>query len=164
MLRRTGTSMQRPLQITYKGMESSPSFDAIIHDRVAHVERLYPRLIGCRVVIEVPHRGAETAKVPIAISVEADLPGRGPVVGKDEEGRHDAKGDHAAPLNRAFDAVERQLKKLATSGTRGMCGSTKTPAIPAWLCGSSRSRATGSSSSTIRLNSTHAQCRRRGLR
>ena len=93
-------------------MDLSPAFDAIIHERVAHLERLYPRLIGCRVVVEVPHRGAETAKVPIAVSVEADIPGRGPVVGKDEEGRHDAKGDHAAPLNKAFDAVERQLEKM----------------------------------------------------
>jgi len=104
--------MQRPLQITYKGMESSPIFDTLIGERVAHLERLYPRLIGCRVVIEVPHRGAETAKVPIAVSVEADIPGRGPIVGKDEEGRHEAKGDHAAPLNKAFDAVERQLEKI----------------------------------------------------
>ena len=69
-------------------------------------------MIGCRVVIEVPHRGAETAKVQIAVSVEADIPGRGPIVGKDEEGRHEAKGDHAAPLNKAFDAVERQLEKI----------------------------------------------------
>jgi ribosome-associated translation inhibitor RaiA/cold shock CspA family protein len=105
-------TMQRPLQITYKGMESSPTFDAIIGERVAHLERLYPRLIGCRVVVEVPHRGAETAKVPLAVSVEADIPGRGPIIGKDEEGRHDAKGDHAAPLNKAFDAVERQLEKI----------------------------------------------------
>src|SRR5262245_41575974 len=105
--------MQRPLQITFKGMDSSPVLEALIRARVEHLETLYPRMIGCRVVVEVPHRKSETAKVPIAVSVEADIPGRGLVVGKDEEGRRETKQDHTAALNNAFDAVERQLAKLA---------------------------------------------------
>jgi len=64
-------------------------------------------------VVEVPHRSPETAKVPIAITVEADVPGRGPIIGKDEEERREAKEDHTAALNNAFEAVERQLDKLA---------------------------------------------------
>jgi cold shock CspA family protein len=63
------------------------------------------------VVAEVPHRGSEAAKVPIAIAVEADIPGRGPVVGKDLVERREAK-DHTAALNNAFEAVERQLEKF----------------------------------------------------
>jgi len=105
--------MQRPLQITFKGMESSPALEALIRERVERLETLYPRLIGCRVVVEIPHRGSETAKVPIAIAVEADIPGRGPVVGKDEVDRREAKQDHTTALNGAFEAVERQLEKLA---------------------------------------------------
>jgi ribosome-associated translation inhibitor RaiA/cold shock CspA family protein len=105
--------MQRPLQITFKGMDSSPALEALIRERVDHLEMLYPRMIGCRVVVEVPHRKSETAKVPIAVSVEADIPGRGLVVGKDEEDRRESKQDHTAALNNAFDAVERQLAKLA---------------------------------------------------
>ena len=105
--------MQRPLQITFKGMESSPALEALIRERVERLETLYPRLIGCRVVVEIPHRGSETAKVPIAIAVEADIPGRGPVVGKDEVDRREAKQDHTTALNSAFEAVERQLEKLA---------------------------------------------------
>ena len=66
--------MQRPLQITFKGMESSPAFETLIRRRVDRLERLYPRMTGCRVVVEVPHRASESGKVPIAVSVEADLP------------------------------------------------------------------------------------------
>jgi ribosome-associated translation inhibitor RaiA/cold shock CspA family protein len=105
--------MQRPLQITFKGMETSKALEALIHQRVDHLETLYPRLVGCRVVVEVPHRGSETAKLPIAVSVEAEVPGRGPVIGKDEEDRREAKQDHTAALNNAFDAVERQLQKIS---------------------------------------------------
>jgi ribosome-associated translation inhibitor RaiA/cold shock CspA family protein len=105
--------MQRPLQITFKGMENSPALEAVIRQRVDHIEKLYPRLTGCRVVVEVPHRATGTPKVPIAVSVEADIPGRGPVIGKAEEARREAKQDHTAAVNNAFDAVERQLEKIS---------------------------------------------------
>jgi ribosome-associated translation inhibitor RaiA/cold shock CspA family protein len=104
--------MQRDLQITFKNIESSPAMEALIRKRADHLERLYPRLVGCRVVVEIPHCGSETAKVPIAVSVEADIPSRGPVVGRDEEDRREAKRDQTAALNNAFEAVERQLEKI----------------------------------------------------
>jgi ribosome-associated translation inhibitor RaiA/cold shock CspA family protein len=93
-------------------MESSPALEMLIRQRVEHIQKLYPRLTGCRVVVEVPHRAAESAKVPIAISIEADVPGYGPVIGKDEEERREVKQDHTAAVNNAFDAVERQLEKI----------------------------------------------------
>jgi ribosome-associated translation inhibitor RaiA/cold shock CspA family protein len=105
--------MQKPLQITYKGTESSPAFDALIRQRAKALERLHARIIGCRVVVEIPHRSSESGKVPIGVSVEVEVPGRGIIVGKDAQERHEAKQDHMAPLNRAFDAVERQLEKIA---------------------------------------------------
>lgn len=103
--------MQRPLQTTFKGMDSSPALEALIRERVGRLEMLYPRLVGCRVVVEVPHR-SESAKVPLAVSVEADVPGRGSVIGRGEAERHETKEDHTAALNNAFEAVERQLKRI----------------------------------------------------
>lgn len=93
-------------------MDTSPALEALIRQRAEHLETLYPRLVGCRVVVEVPHRGSETAKVPISVSVEADVPGHGPVIGRDTEDRREAKQDHTAALNHAFDAVERQLDRI----------------------------------------------------
>lgn len=104
--------MQRPLQISYKNLQISPALDALIRERAAALERLHSRIVGCRVVVEVPHRGADSAKVPIGVTVEVEVPNRGLVVAKDVQERHEAKGDHTAPLNAAFDAVERQLEKI----------------------------------------------------
>jgi len=104
--------MQRPLQIAFKRMDTSPALEALIRQRVDHLETLYPRLTGCRVVVEIPHRASETAKVPISVSVVADIPGQAPVIGRNEQERREAKKDHTAALNNAFDAVERQLEKL----------------------------------------------------
>ncbi len=107
--------MERPLQIAFRNLESSPAFEDLIRDRVDTLERMYPRIIGCRVVVEVPHRGSESAKVPISVSVEVDIPGRNTVVAKDEQERHEAKEDRSAPITRAFEAVERQLERIEGS-------------------------------------------------
>jgi hypothetical protein len=104
--------VQRPLQITYKDTERSPAFDALIRQRVDALEQLHPRIVGCRVVVEVPYRSARGAKVPLGVTVEVDVPDRGLVVGKDSQDRRAAKEDNTAPLNNAFDAVERQLEKI----------------------------------------------------
>lgn len=105
--------MEIPLQITYKGIERSPTLDRLIRKRVSGLSRFHNRVIGCRVVVTVPHRAAETAKVPIGISVEVEVPAHSTIVGRDVEERRDAKGDHLTAVNRAFEAVERQLAKLA---------------------------------------------------
>ncbi len=90
--------MERPLQITFRGMDTSPALDALIRERVRRLEVLYPRLTGCRVVVEVLRRGSESAKVPLAISVEADVPGMEPILGKDQAKRRAAKEDHTAAV------------------------------------------------------------------
>lgn len=105
--------MQTPLQITFKDMDSSPALEEIIRRRAEALDAIYPRLTSCHVFVKVPHRKSETAKVPLSVTVQVDVPGRGLVVGKDEEERREAKEDQTAALNRAFDAVERQLEKLA---------------------------------------------------
>jgi len=106
-------TMERPLQTTFRGMDSSPALEALIRERVNRLETLYPRLTGCRVVVEVPYRGSASAKVPLAVSVEADVPGRAPILGRDEAERHEAKEDHTAAVNNAFEAVERQLARIS---------------------------------------------------
>jgi len=105
--------MQVEPQITFKGIETSPAMEALIRERIDALERFHPRVTSCRVVVDAPHRGSETVKVPLSVTVEVELPGRNTVVGKDEEDRHEAREDHTVPMNKAFDAVERQLKKIA---------------------------------------------------
>jgi ribosome-associated translation inhibitor RaiA len=107
--------LQKPLQITFKGTESSPAFEALIRQRVDALGRLHRRITGCRVVVEIPYRGADSAKVPVGVAVEVDVPGHNTIFGKDTKERHEAKADHTAPLNNAFDAVERQLDPRNTA-------------------------------------------------
>lgn len=102
--------MDVPLQIAFKNLESSAFLEALIRERVAKLERYHHHIVGCRVLVEVPHRAPASGKVPIGISVEVEVPGSKSIVAKDQEERHDSKNDHTTVVNRAFDKVQRQLE------------------------------------------------------
>jgi ribosome-associated translation inhibitor RaiA len=105
--------MEKPLQIAFKDTEPSEYLEKLIRERAARMEKLHPNIIGCRVVVDVPHRAAESFKPPIGIAVEVEVPGKNVIVGKDQQERHEAKNDTYAVVNRAFDAVQRQLRTVA---------------------------------------------------
>lgn len=110
--------MQKPPQITFKNMPTAPALETLIMDRIGALEKLYPRIIGCRVVVEVPHRSANGAKVPLGIAVEVEVPNRNTVVAKSVQERRDAKQDQTAAVSQAFDAVARQLGRIADEQAR----------------------------------------------
>lgn len=101
--------MQTPMEIAFKDMPTSEYLESLIRKRADRLDRLHPDLVGCRVVVDVPHRAPETGKVALRVAVEVDAPGRRKLVGRAEEENHASKGDMTAALNRAFEAVERQL-------------------------------------------------------
>lgn len=104
--------MQRPLEIAFRDLDPSDFIRNLVEERVERLERFHPNIIGCRVVVEAPHRSAAGHNPPIGISVEVDVPARPRIVAKDAEEQRAMKGDHLAAINRAFEAVERQLEDL----------------------------------------------------
>jgi len=102
--------MERPLQIVFKDTASSEFLEKLIRQRADRLERKHPHIIGCRVVVDVPHRSPESGKPPLAVAVEVDVPNKKTIVGHDEQERREMKNDHYAVVNRAFAAAERQLK------------------------------------------------------
>jgi ribosome-associated translation inhibitor RaiA len=104
--------MQKPLSVTFRNLDTSDFLKNLAEERVARLERFHPRIIGCRVVIEAPHRSAEGHSPPLGVSVEVDLPGRPRIVAKGVEPQRELKGDHISVINRAFEAIERQLEEL----------------------------------------------------
>ncbi len=101
--------MDIPAEIAFKQIDKSDAMEALIRERIARLERSHRHIVSCRVVVENPHRASESAKPPLAIAVEVSVAGGKMVVAKDEQARHDAKGDLTAFVNRAFKQVERQL-------------------------------------------------------
>ena len=48
--------MQVPVQITFRGLPSSTSMEACIHEEAEKLERFHDNITACRVVVEAPHR------------------------------------------------------------------------------------------------------------
>jgi cold shock CspA family protein/ribosome-associated translation inhibitor RaiA len=104
--------VQTPPQITFKNIAKSEALETLIQSRIEKLGKVHPNIIGCRVVVETPHRSANSGKVPLGIAVEVVVPGRPTIVAKESEERRDAKDDHTSAVHHAFEAVERQLRTI----------------------------------------------------
>jgi cold shock CspA family protein/ribosome-associated translation inhibitor RaiA len=104
--------MDRPLEIAFHNLDSSPSLEAEIRESVDRLEARYPQLIGCRVSVEAQHQQHRTGnlyEVHVVLSVRG---GRDLAVSREP---HKAKQRYANPdvrasMRDAFRAAEKQLQ------------------------------------------------------
>jgi cold shock CspA family protein/ribosome-associated translation inhibitor RaiA len=68
-------TMQIPLQITFRNMESSPEAERLIDAEARKLETFHSRLMGCRVAVEVPH-GHHRAGRLYHVRIDLTLPGK----------------------------------------------------------------------------------------
>lgn len=114
--------MQTTLQITVRGMDHSDALDQHIRERAEKLDRIYPKLMGCRIVAELQDRHKHQGK-HFAVRVDLTAPGKEIVVN-----RQHAEDVYVA-LRDAFDAAKRQLEAYAEI-QRGGVKSHSTPATP----------------------------------
>lgn len=116
--------MQQPLQIVWRGMETSPALEAKIRERVKKLESFCDHIIGCRVVVEQLHRRKRRGNL-FNVRVDVTVPGTELVV--DHEHRKDhAHEDAFVAARDAFDAMRRQLEEFV----RRERGDTKSHEVP----------------------------------
>jgi ribosomal subunit interface protein len=100
--------MQRPLEIRFRQMDSSPAIEARIREKAAELERFSDRITGCRVVVEKEHRHRHKGNL-FRVRVEIGAPGKELAV------THTGPRDHAhedvyVAIRDAFRAAVRQLE------------------------------------------------------
>ena len=104
--------METPLEIAFHNMTPSESVEAEIRKRVDKLERIYDRLIGCRVSVEAPHKQHRTGNI-YEVHIEMRVP-RGPELVVTHEPHHAkeryANPDLRASLRDAFKVAETKLK------------------------------------------------------
>jgi ribosomal subunit interface protein len=103
--------MNRPLQITFRGMESSEAMSEHIRDHAEKLEHLFDRIVGCHVVVEQPHKHHRQGK-HFHVRVDLQVPGKDIVVARDHAGK-DTHEDPYQAVNDAFDAARNQLRHYA---------------------------------------------------
>ena len=102
--------MQTPLQLTFRSMAHSDALAAHVQRRAAKLERLFDRIISCRVVVELEshrHRHGDGCRVTINVG----LPGHELLASHAPSS--DGTLDMHATTERAFDDAERQLEDWA---------------------------------------------------
>lgn len=109
--------MDIPLQIAFHRAEKSDWAEAEIRARVAKLQNLHDRIVGCRVTVDQRARNVEGTLPPV-VRIEISLPGTAPIVVAYEPDRLQHKyqtPDLGNAINDAFGIAERRLSLLKES-------------------------------------------------
>ena len=106
--------MQVPLEIAFHNIESSEWAEQEIRTRVAELEKIFDRLVSCRVRIDQRNKDL-TGTIPPVVHIELGIPGRGEIVVSHEPDRLLRKYQHPdlhKAINEAFRVAERRLHDM----------------------------------------------------
>ena len=103
--------MDTPLELSFHNMDSSDALKTAVDDHVAKLEQIHDHIIGCRVVIEMPHKSHRTGQNIPDIHVVLRVPGKELVVSREAaRGSEKPPADAYALLDDVFRAAQQQLK------------------------------------------------------
>ena len=106
--------LQVPLEIAFHNIESSEWAEQQIRERAADLEKLYDRLVSCRVRIDQRAKDL-TGTIPPVVHIELGIPGRPDLVVSHEPEHLLRKYQHPdlrKAIHGAFRIAERQLLAL----------------------------------------------------
>ena len=75
--------MDIPLELSFHNMESSDALKKAVRGHVDKLEQFHDHIIGCRVVIEMPHRSQKASGNPPDVHIVVRVPGKEIVVSKE---------------------------------------------------------------------------------
>lgn len=99
--------MERTLSLTTRGIDLASPIRALIEERARHLERFYPRLVGCSVLVQGPG-GHHRAGGPFSVEIDLRVPGADPIVVTRQEA-----ADLRAGIRASFAAAGRRLEDFA---------------------------------------------------
>jgi len=98
--------MDIPLKIVIQGLPPSTPLEERIREKVDHLERYFPHIVGCRVVVDMPQKHTHQGKL-YTVRIEITVPGHQIAVTREKD------EDVYVALRDAFDAARRQLEDWA---------------------------------------------------
>lgn len=103
--------MQIPVQVSFKDVEPSDFIKSAIDEHVARLDRFFPRIVGCRVVVEAKNRHGHKGTL-YNLGIDITVPGREIVIGRSGPKDHAHEDIHVA-MRDAFNAAARALEDHA---------------------------------------------------
>lgn len=98
--------MEVTLQITTRDIPHSEALESHIREKAEKLEKFYPHIMSCRIVIELPHKHHHQGRL-FDVHIDMTVPGAELVV------NHFANEDVYVAVRDAFDAVKRKLEDHA---------------------------------------------------
>jgi ribosomal subunit interface protein len=96
--------MNLPLEISARNVKLGDETEELIREKAAKLDRVYDRIIGCRVRLDLPHRSQKSG-MTFNVRIDVTVPGSEIVV------KRELDGDLHAAITSSFDAAQRQLKE-----------------------------------------------------
>ncbi|HWF63629.1 MAG TPA: HPF/RaiA family ribosome-associated protein [Rhizomicrobium sp.] len=105
--------MDIPLELSFHNMQPSDALKAAVQKHVRKLDSLKSHLIGCRVVIEMPHKNHRTGQNLPDVHIVMRVPGKELVVSREmaHAGNKKTPTDAYAVLDNAFAVAQSQLKE-----------------------------------------------------
>jgi len=103
--------MQTPLQISLHGLAPSDALSNAIREKAEKLDRFYPHITSCHVVLELANRRQRHGK-QLTARIDVKVPGGEIVV------THQHDEDPQVALRDAFDAARRKLEDYARTQRR----------------------------------------------
>ena len=105
--------MDIPLELSFHNMQPSDALKAAVEKHVNKLDGLKAHLIGCRVVIELPHKNHRTGQNLPDVHIVMRVPGKELVVSREmaHAGSKKTPTDAYAVLDNAFAVAQSQLKE-----------------------------------------------------
>jgi cold shock CspA family protein len=102
--------MAVPLEIVFRDVSPyEKAVDDEIRKRAEKLNRFYAQILGCRVVVEAPHRHRRGGNL-YHVRIDITVPGRKLLVNREHRNRHTHK-DVFVAVRDAFEAAARQLEE-----------------------------------------------------
>jgi ribosome-associated translation inhibitor RaiA len=105
--------LQLPVQITFRNTSESKSISHLIEEESRKLDHFYPRIMACRVAVEVPHRHQHKGKL-YQVRVDLTIPRKEIVVNRVPAERA-AHSDAYLAVRHAFRQARRQLQEYTQS-------------------------------------------------
>ena len=105
--------MDIPLELSFHNVEPSDAMKAAVREHVQKLEQFHDHIVGCRVVIEMPHKNHQPGSNLPDVHIVVRVPGKEIVVsrGLNHNGHKKADNDVYAVLEEAFATAQQQLKE-----------------------------------------------------
>ena len=108
LVRHQERNMQVSPSISFRGMKSSPALESFLLEKVQELERFYPRITSCKIVVYRSDRHRQKGKV-FVVGIDLIVPG-GEIVVSREVHRDHTHEDAMGAIREAFREARRMLE------------------------------------------------------